>query len=350
MDPPQPLRTRLHRRKDRPQPSRRRCYAADTRSLPLRTGDRAMHADPHPRCPLDHRGPWSPRVRTGALFAKLLRDRALPWQPRSRRPRHAVQTRHRSPEERRRRHRGRAFPRCPSHRRVDRALRARRRQGAEAPGSRLDLRAVRSRARACDRCARRCRHRARARARRRRSAASQARRDRGRTLRGHRRVPGGRHRPAWRRCAADAAAHRCDAARSSGARASRPRVSAALSSQKLPKSRVRGATFRAEDWVERLDDRITPLEKAIDVVAREVREAEGTQATKNRALEAYDETFRKVATLLSATLSIAGEDELASRVRPTARRPGRTAGSEADSGEEPANPVAPALSQLEPSV
>jgi len=127
-------------------------------------------------------------------------------------------------------------------------------------------------------------------------------------------------------------------------------VSAALSSQKLPKSRVRGATFRAEDWVERLDDRITPLEKAIDVVAREVREAEGTQATKNRALEAYDETFRKVATLLSATLSIAGEDELASRVRPTARRPGRTAGSEADSGEEPANPVAPALSQLEPSV
>ncbi len=126
-------------------------------------------------------------------------------------------------------------------------------------------------------------------------------------------------------------------------------VSAALSSQKLPKSRVRGATFRAEDWTLRLDDRTAPLEKAIDMVAREAREAESTQATKNRAMEAFDETFRKVATLLSAALAIAGEDELAFRVRPTARRPGRIADIDADSGETPATPATPAISELEPS-
>ncbi len=127
-------------------------------------------------------------------------------------------------------------------------------------------------------------------------------------------------------------------------------VSAALSSQKLPKSRVRGATFRADDWVARLEERAKPLEKAIEVVAREAREAEGTLATKNRAMDAFDETFRKVATLLSASLSIAGEDELASRVRPTARRPGRTAESEVDPEDPPSTPVSPTLSELEPSV
>jgi len=67
-------------------------------------------------------------------------------------------------------------------------------------------------------------------------------------------------------------------------------------------------------------------------------------------MEAFDETFRKVATLLWASLSKAGQDDLASRVRPTARRPGRSAESDDDSEQTPSTPVSPSLAELEPSV
>jgi hypothetical protein len=64
---------------------------------------------------------------------------------------------------------------------------------------------------------------------------------------------------------------------------------------------------------------------ALQEVAKEVREAEQTQAAKNAAVEAYDRRFSRVANLLQALLRFAGQDELAEKVRPSTRRPGVTA-------------------------
>lgn len=105
----------------------------------------------------------------------------------------------------------------------------------------------------------------------------------------------------------------------------------ALQSATLPKSRVRGAKLHADEWAERLGEHIEPLSAALGDVAREAREAEATLVAKNRALTDHDRTFANVATLVSAVLRMSGETELAARVRPSPRRPGRT--EEAVEGE-----------------
>jgi hypothetical protein len=64
--------------------------------------------------------------------------------------------------------------------------------------------------------------------------------------------------------------------------------------------------------------------KARAALATELRESEATQTAKDKAIVAYDRTFSRVATLAGALLEIAGESELAKRVRPSTRRPGRT--------------------------
>jgi hypothetical protein len=56
-------------------------------------------------------------------------------------------------------------------------------------------------------------------------------------------------------------------------------------------------------------------------VAREVREAQTTQAAKNGAMEGYDALFGGVAGLLSHLLLVAGERELAAKVKPSGRKP-----------------------------
>ena len=114
-------------------------------------------------------------------------------------------------------------------------------------------------------------------------------------------------------------------------------VTAALSTVKLPKSRVRGATFHAKEWAERLTEHTTALTSALADVAREAREAEATLVAKNRALAEHDRTFGDVATLVSAVLRMGGETELAARVRPSPRRPGQTV----ELAEGEAQPPAP---------
>jgi len=98
----------------------------------------------------------------------------------------------------------------------------------------------------------------------------------------------------------------------------------ALKTAKLPKSRVRGATFHAKEWAERLTETTVALGSALQDVAREAREAEGTLVAKNRAIAEHDRVFGDMATLVSALLRVGGEDELAARVRPSPRRPGQT--------------------------
>jgi hypothetical protein len=77
-------------------------------------------------------------------------------------------------------------------------------------------------------------------------------------------------------------------------------------------------------------------------VAREVREAQDTLAKKNRAIDDYDRVFRGVATVLTGLFTLAGQDELAEKVRPSARRPGRTQEQEQSEPGTDAGETAPA--------
>lgn len=122
-------------------------------------------------------------------------------------------------------------------------------------------------------------------------------------------------------------------------------VVGALRTVELPKSRVRGAKFHAEEWAQRLEETIAALSEALRDVAREAREAEGTQVAKNRALAEHDRIFGDVATLVSALLRMGGEVELAARVRPSVRRPGQTV--EAAEGGEAAAPEGGAVGASE---
>lgn len=73
-----------------------------------------------------------------------------------------------------------------------------------------------------------------------------------------------------------------------------------------------------------LETAVETLRVAIQDVAREKTEADLTLVSKNEALAAFDDTFLWVARALAALYSLAGEYELAARVRPSRRRPGRT--------------------------
>ncbi|MSP60525.1 MAG: hypothetical protein EXR72_09330 [Myxococcales bacterium] len=102
----------------------------------------------------------------------------------------------------------------------------------------------------------------------------------------------------------------------------------ALGEKKLPPSRVEGATFHAAKWAARIGGEQAQVEAALADVAREAREAEGTLTQKNSAISAYDDRFTRGASFLSGLFGLAGERELAARVRPSTRRPGQTADDE----------------------
>jgi len=85
------------------------------------------------------------------------------------------------------------------------------------------------------------------------------------------------------------------------------------------------------------------LEEALAAVQRERRELETTQAAKDAAVAEHDFVFGVAATVLEAFLDAAGMSRFARRVRPSRRRPGRTAESvsEADTSPVPTPIVAP---------
>lgn len=115
-----------------------------------------------------------------------------------------------------------------------------------------------------------------------------------------------------------------------------------LKTRELPEQSLPGVTIDIDVMQQRIAEVEGPLAAALDEVAREERQAQGTLAKKNASIRAYDDAFRQAASLISGMLDLAGLEALAARVRPSVARPGRTVADAREVGtEEPlATPTA----------
>lgn len=86
-----------------------------------------------------------------------------------------------------------------------------------------------------------------------------------------------------------------------------------------------------------LTDLANRLADAIDAVAEDVRENQVTKTARDAAQASHDPVFSRSANFLSALFALANEPELADRVRPSTRQPGRLASG---TDEAAAAPVA----------
>lgn len=91
---------------------------------------------------------------------------------------------------------------------------------------------------------------------------------------------------------------------------------------KLPADRRRGLSLDRGAFAEELAADLPALDRALAAVAREAREAEVTLRAKRQAMEASDRAFSRGASLLSATFALAGLDDVAHKVKPSAAHPG----------------------------
>lgn len=92
-------------------------------------------------------------------------------------------------------------------------------------------------------------------------------------------------------------------------------------------------------WIAKVEKWLPVLAQARKDVAREEREADATINAKNKSMEAFDELFGVVAAFTSSMLDLIGEDDLAARVKPAARRRGVTAEQDAADQATPATPA-----------
>lgn len=107
----------------------------------------------------------------------------------------------------------------------------------------------------------------------------------------------------------------------------------------LPKPRVKGSGLNVKEAAKEIEELRETLSAALKDVAREAREAEQTQVKKQASMDSYDKMFSSVASLTSTLLEVAGESKLASRVRPSKRRPGQTAEDADDEKTGGAKPI-----------
>jgi len=113
---------------------------------------------------------------------------------------------------------------------------------------------------------------------------------------------------------------------------------------KLPKPKRAGLKLDRSAFADEIDAELPALQKALAIVAKEEREKEVTQRAKNGAMERNDTTFSRGAGWLAASCLLAGLDDIAGKVRPSGRRPGRTASTDEEgaAGAAAAAPAAPA--------
>jgi hypothetical protein len=96
----------------------------------------------------------------------------------------------------------------------------------------------------------------------------------------------------------------------------------------LPKARQKSVKVDLKGFAADLAIELPALTKALENVAREEREAKTTLGAKSAAMASHDRAFSRTAGLVSA-LAMSGElENIATTVRPSARRSGRTAAEE----------------------
>lgn len=95
-------------------------------------------------------------------------------------------------------------------------------------------------------------------------------------------------------------------------------------SLELPAPRLSGLEIDVSGWVDDLEPPLIELESALRQVSRDRRRAETTLLAKQDAVTDHDASFGLVARFLEGLYRLGGLDEIASRVRPSSRRPGQT--------------------------
>ncbi len=102
----------------------------------------------------------------------------------------------------------------------------------------------------------------------------------------------------------------------------------------LPPLDVNGVQFDLPVIATQLGDGASELERVVGELERVRKEAEVSRQAKNDAIDQFDNVFLWVARALESNFHLAGLHELAERVRPSTRRPGRRAADES-SGSDP---------------
>lgn len=93
----------------------------------------------------------------------------------------------------------------------------------------------------------------------------------------------------------------------------------------LPSPRRKdGLQLNFSAYAKELELALPALQNGLQDVTREQKEAEATLRGKNVAVTEYDKAFSGGASVLSAIFSLADMDDLADKVRPSRRKPGRT--------------------------
>ena len=97
---------------------------------------------------------------------------------------------------------------------------------------------------------------------------------------------------------------------------------------KLPKPRRAAMKVDRQGFAAEIDVELPPLVKALTKVATEDREKEATLGKKQGAMSKNDRSFTTGAGWLAASCTLAGLGDLAAKLRPSGRKPGRTAEEE----------------------
>ncbi len=124
----------------------------------------------------------------------------------------------------------------------------------------------------------------------------------------------------------------------------------AMDSLEEPVDPIPGGGFDKEAWIMALKADHVAVDGAISTYTRERRETEGEMVKKGQLIIEHAKVFSASAGMAVQVLRLSGEHDLASRLRPSARRPGRTIARSKDAEDDIAEtPVVAAASQDVPS-
>ena len=112
----------------------------------------------------------------------------------------------------------------------------------------------------------------------------------------------------------------------------------ALRIDSLPEPKVLGTSIDTGFWADKIEALRVRLNNSVENLGNELRQSEQTMITKNQAVADYDEYFARTANALVGLFRLAGEKELAKRVRPSTRKPGRTLQAEDSEPDKPDDP------------